>query len=69
MPNLVTNQQFAKEQLEMSRSTPEFPDVNYYEDLILAFAGDRVKLLIAATDLLEIARRNDPAYGLARVHE
>jgi hypothetical protein len=67
MPNLVTNEQFAKEQMEMSRNVPEFPDIGYYETLLISQAGDRVKLLIAACDLLEIAKRHDPAYGLKAI--
>jgi hypothetical protein len=67
MSNVVTNERFAIEQVEMARNVPIFPDLSYYESIILAQAGDRVKLLIAACDLLEIAKRHDPAYGLKAI--
>jgi len=67
MPNMVTNERFAIEQIEMARNVPEFPDLSYYESIIQSQAGDRVKLLIAACDLLEIAKRHDPAYGLKAI--
>jgi len=67
MSNMVTNEQFAVEQIEMARNVPQFPNIDYYESLLITQAGDRIKLLIAACDLLEIAKRHDPAYGLRAV--
>lgn len=57
MTNVVTNRQFAQENLEMSSFAPKFPDLKFYEKLILSQSGSRVALLTAACDLLEIARR------------
>jgi len=67
MSNLVTNEQFAVEQLEFSRHIPKFPTLDFYEGIIKRHSGDRIAMLMVATDLLEIAKRHDPAYGLRTI--
>lgn len=67
MGNVITNEEFAKQEIQTSKMKPTFAGLDFYEQCLPQIAGDRIKLLVVATELLEIARRNDPCYGLSPV--
>jgi hypothetical protein len=57
---------FALDQIQESKHKDGFPSLDYYEQRIIEIAGSRIGLLTLATELLERARRADPAYATSR---
>lgn len=62
------DQKFAEEEIDHAKVVGGFPSLDYYEKRIadVYASRSRVALVVVAAELLEIARRQDPAYGVER---
>jgi hypothetical protein len=64
----------AQAQIEMTRDTPFLPGLDFLEEQLLDAASEEQaevglgRMVVISTQLLEIARRADPAYGLPPVY-
>jgi len=54
----------AVDEIWMAQNKSQFPSLDYYERRITEVSTCAPRLLVIATELLEIARRADPAYEL-----
>lgn len=65
----------AEAQVRMAKDTPEFPSLDWHEQQLLEAASEDQaevglgRIVVIAANLLEAARRADPAYGLTVARE
>jgi len=65
----------AEAQVKMAKDTPAFPSLDWHEQEVLEAASEDQaevglgRMVVIVANLLEIARRSDPAYGLPVAQE